>query len=55
MTSLFKAGETITWNATTDYNQFKDEDKAMRNKDLKDMKVIWNPEKIIFEDDSILE
>lgn len=50
-----KAGETVNWNATTDYNQFKDEDKTMRNKDLKDLKVIWNPEKIIFEDGTTLE
>jgi len=49
------AGDNVTYNATTNNNQFKDEDKALRNKDLKDLKVIWKPEKIIFEDESILE
>jgi len=47
-----EAGREITWNAQTDYNQFKDEDKTLRNKDLK---VVWKPEKIIFEDGTSLE
>ncbi|MBN4047347.1 hypothetical protein JYU05_02280 [bacterium AH-315-P13] len=50
-----EAGEEVTWNATTEYNQFKSEDKTLKNKDLKDLKVIWKPEKIIFEDGTILE
>jgi hypothetical protein len=50
-----EAGKEVNWNATTDYNQFKDEDKALKNKDLKDLKVIWKPEKIIFEDGTTLE
>lgn len=50
-----EAGTEITWNAQTDYNQFKDEDKTLRNKDLKDLKVVWKPEKIIFEDGTTLE
>ena len=49
------AGLEVTYNAQTDYNQFTDSDKALRNKDLKDMKVIWKPEKIIFEDGTTLE
>ena len=49
------SGFEVTYNAQTDYNQFTDSDKALKNKDLKDMKVIWKPEKIIFEDGSILE
>jgi len=49
------AGTEVNWNATTDYNQFKDEDQALKNKDLKDLKVIWKPEKIIFEDGTTLE
>jgi len=50
-----KVGDEVNYNAQTDYNQFNDSDKALRNKDLKDIKVIWKPEKIIFEDGSILE
>ncbi|MDB9755887.1 hypothetical protein OAB20_06345 [Winogradskyella sp.] len=50
-----EAGKEVTWNATTDYNQFKDEDKTLKNKDLKDLKVVWKPEKIIFEDGTSLE
>lgn len=50
-----EAGKEITWNATTDYNQFKSEDRSLRNKDLKDMKVVWVPEKLIFRDGTTLE
>jgi hypothetical protein len=50
-----KAGATVNWNASTDYNQFIDADKRLKNKDLKDLKIIWKPEKIIFQDGSILE
>ncbi|GGG52321.1 hypothetical protein GCM10010976_24330 [Bizionia arctica] len=49
------AGMEVTYSAQTDYNQFTDSDKALKNKDLKDMKIIWKPEKIIFEDGSTLE
>lgn len=50
-----KAKTTVKWNATTDYNQFKKSDQQLKNKDLKDLKVIWKPEKIIFTDGSTLE
>lgn len=50
-----KAGSEANWNATTDYNQFMDSDRKLKNKDLKDLKVVWNPEKVIFEDGSSLE
>jgi hypothetical protein len=49
------SGIEVTYNAQTDYNQFTDSDKALKNKDLKDLKVIWKPEKIIFADGSKLE
>lgn len=49
------AGQEVNWNATTDYNQFMDDDKILKNKDLKDLKVVWKPEKIIFEDGTTLE
>ena len=31
------------------------EDQTLKNKQLKDLKVIWEPVKIIFEDGSTLE
>jgi hypothetical protein len=49
------AGKEVTWNAQTDYNQFMDDDVALKNKDLKDLKDVWKPEKIIFEDGTTLE
>lgn len=49
------AGKEVTWNAQTDYNQFMDDDVALKNKDLKDLKVVWKPEKIIFEGGTTLE
>jgi len=49
------AGQEVNWNATTDYNQFMDDDQTLKNKDLKDLKVVWKPEKIIFEDGTTLE
>lgn len=48
-------GQEVTWNANTDYNQFMDDDKTLKNKDLKDLKVVWKPEKVIFEDGTTLE
>ena len=50
-----EAGNQATWNATTEYNQFMSEDQALLNKDLKDLKVVWKPEKVIFADGSTLE
>ena len=50
-----EAGEQVNWDATTEYNQFMSEDKTLKNKDLKDLKVVWNPEKILFEDGTTLE
>lgn len=49
------AGKEVTWNATTDYNQFLDDDQTLKNKDLKDLKVVWEPEKVIFENGETLE
>ncbi|WP_025742392.1 hypothetical protein [Aquimarina pacifica] len=47
-----KSGRKNNYNATTDYNQYVDRDRDLKNKDLKDLKVIWKPEKIIFSDGS---
>lgn len=50
-----RAGATSNWNATTDYNQFRDEDVRLRNKNLEDLKIVWKPIKIMFNDGSSLE
>ena len=50
-----EAGKQVNWDANTEYNQFRSEDKTLKNKDLKDLKVVWNPEKILFEDGTTLE
>lgn len=52
---VLTADTTVNYEAQTDYNQFSDSDKALKNKELKDMKVKWKPEKIIFEDGTTLE
>ncbi|MDC8002730.1 hypothetical protein POV27_01580 [Aureisphaera galaxeae] len=49
-----KAGGKVTWNATTEYNPYRSEDRALRDKDLKDIKLIWNPEKVILQNGSTL-
>ena len=45
-----KAGQTINYNAQTDYNQFIDEDVKLKNTKLEKMKVVWQPEQLIFSD-----
>ena len=50
-----RAGASANWNATTDYNQFRDEDVRLRNKNLEDLKIVWKPIKVIFQDGSTLE
>jgi hypothetical protein len=50
-----KAGTTVNWNGTTDYNQFMDDDVRLKAKDLKDLKVVWKPIKVIFKDGTTLE
>lgn len=49
------ANSKKNWNAQTEYNQFKDEDVALKNKDMEDLKVVWKPEKIIYSDGTTLE
>lgn len=40
---------------TSDYNQFMDEDIRLKSKDIGDLKVVWKPEKIMFDDGTTLE
>ena len=49
------ANSTKNWDAQTDYNQFKDEDVLLKNKDMEDLKIRWVPGKIIFSDNTTLE
>jgi hypothetical protein len=49
------AGKIINYDASSDYNQFQDSDNLLKSKDLKDMKIVWVPEKILFKDGSTLE
>jgi hypothetical protein len=50
-----KAGVISNWNATTDYNQFRDEDIRLKNRELKELKIVLKPIKEIFQDGSTLE
>ena len=45
-----KANKIINYKATTDYNQFKSEDKKLKNTELSKIKVSWEPEQLIFSD-----
>ena len=49
------AGKISRRSYTTEYNQFLDEDVRLASKKLGDLKVVWIPEKIIFEDGTTLE
>lgn len=49
------AGATVNWDATTEYNQYKDDDVRLKNKDLENLKFVWKPIKIIFQDGTTLE
>lgn len=49
------SGTVYRGTYTTDYNQFRDEDVRLRNKDIEDLKIVWTPEKILFEDGTFLE
>lgn len=46
------AGQKGDWDGVIEYNQFLRQHQQLRNAELKDMKVIWLPESVIFEDGS---
>jgi len=50
-----KAKSTKNYSATTDYNQFMNDDQLLKSKNLKQIKLVWKPEKILFTDGSTLE
>jgi len=47
-----RTGAKTTWVGSIKYNQFVDEDVRLRNTDLKDMRVEWLPQAVIFADGS---
>jgi hypothetical protein len=47
-----KAGDKGIWKGSIKYNQFDDEDKALRFAQLSDMKIVWKPLGILFMDGS---
>ena len=47
-----KAGESKIWNGNIRYNQFMENQKALRFTALTDMKVVWKPAAILFVDGS---
>jgi len=46
------AGQSKTWNSGTSYNQFIDEDKKLKDTELKDLKYKWVVNKVIYDDGS---
>lgn len=50
-----KAKTVIKYNASTDYNQFMDDDKLLKSKKIEQIKMVWEPEKILFSDGTTLE
>lgn len=50
-----KAGTTLQWSGSLDYNQFMDEDKKLRNTNFAKMKISWEPMTFIFLDGSQMD
>lgn len=50
-----KGNQVYKTTYTTDYNQFRDEDKQLRSKTINEIKYTWTPEKILFSDGTSLE
>ena len=48
-------GDSLIWYGTLDYNQFDDDLRMFRSKELNNIKIVWSPEKIMFSDGSTLE
>ena len=49
------AGETLKEVYTVSYANSNENDKRIRSKELVDLRIVWNPSKIIFEDGTIAE
>jgi len=50
-----KVGETAKWDATTEYNKYNASDVSLRSKDLDNLKVVWKPSNVLFDDGTSLE
>ena len=48
-------GQTLTKTCTIDYNDADENDRRMRSKDFFGIRIMWNPEKIIFENGKLAE
>lgn len=48
-------GQTVTKIYSIDYNNDDENDRRMRSKDIFDIRIVWNPEKIIFENGKLAE
>ena len=49
------ANSSNIYDANIKFNEFINSDVALKNKDLKDMKIVWIPEEILFADDTRLK
>lgn len=49
------ANTNIDWKASSVYNDTLNEDILLETKKLDDLKIVWKPSKIIYEDGTILE
>ncbi|MFB3884709.1 MAG: hypothetical protein ACE144_05745 [Thermodesulfobacteriota bacterium] len=49
---IILAGKSVRWEGQKRYNKFMDEDRKLANTDLKNLKIIWTPEKVLFTDGS---
>jgi len=45
-----KAGAKANWTGSIEYNQFASEHQALKNANLKDLKIVWVPKSIIYAD-----
>lgn len=52
---LIKAGEDTIWNTKTTFDQFMDEEEALKNLELKKLDCRWDPIQITFSDGTTLE
>jgi hypothetical protein len=50
-----KANQTLNKKYSFDYDHASENDKQIRIKDLVDLRILWNPVKIIFEDGTAVE
>ena len=45
-----ESGKIVNYRAQTDYNQFISDDKKLKDTELNKLKVVWEPEQLIFSD-----